>query len=52
MIIKAFELEKLKKVNENFLLYGDNEGLKNQVFEEFLLMIQKEKYSVLMKMKS
>jgi len=35
MIIKAFELEKLKKVNENFfLLYGDNEGLKNQVFEE------------------
>ena len=35
MIIKAFELEKLKKVNENFfLLYGDNQGLKNQVFEE------------------
>ena len=44
MIIKAFELEKLKKVNENFfLLYGDNEGLKNQVFEEIFTNDSKRK---------
>ena len=44
MIIKAFELEKLKKVNENFfLLYGDNEGLKNQVFEEVFTNDSKRK---------
>ena len=35
MIIKAFEIDKLKKKNEKFfLLYGENEGLKNQVFQE------------------
>ena len=35
MIIKTFEIEKLKKKNANFfLLYGDNEGFKNQVFQE------------------
>ena len=35
MIIKTFEIEKLKKKNVNFfLLYGDNEGFKNQVFQE------------------
>ena len=35
MIIKTFEIEKLKKKNDNFfLLYGDNEGFKNQVFQE------------------
>ena len=44
MIIKAFELEKLKKVNENFfLLYGDNQGLKNQVFEEVFTNDSKRK---------
>ena len=35
MIIKAFEIDKLKKKNEKFfLLYGENEGLKNQLFQE------------------
>ena len=35
MIIKAFEIDKLKKKNEKFfLLYGENEGLKNQIFQE------------------
>ena len=44
MIIKAFELEKLKKVNKNiFLLYGDNQGLKNQVFEEVFTNDSKRK---------
>ena len=33
MIVKAFEIDKLKKKNEKFfLLYGENEGLKNHVF--------------------
>ena len=35
MIVKAFEIDKLKKKNEKFfLLYGENEGLKNHVFKE------------------
>tara|TARA_Y100001970_G_scaffold235066_1_gene293824 strand:- start:2300 stop:3283 length:984 start_codon:yes stop_codon:yes gene_type:complete len=44
MIIKAFEIEKLKKIKENFfLLYGDNEGLKNQVFEQVFIGNSKKK---------
>ena len=35
MIIKSFQLEKLKEINLNiFLLYGENEGFKNQVIKE------------------
>ena len=44
MIIKAFEIEKLKKIKENFfLLYGENEGLKNQVFEQVFIGNSKKK---------
>ncbi len=36
MIIKNFELEKLKKADSKmFLLYGENEGYKIQVFQSF-----------------
>ena len=44
MIIKTFEIEKLKKKSSKFfLLYGENEGLKNQVFEEVFANNFKEK---------
>ena len=38
MIIKTFELDKLKssKIN-SFLLYGENEGFKNQIIEEYFI---------------
>ena len=41
MIIKAYELNKINlKQNNIYLLYGENEGLKNEVindiFKEFL----------------
>ena len=37
MIIKTFELEKLRKNKSTFiLLYGQNEGFKNQVIKDFL----------------
>jgi len=35
MIIKTFEIEKLKKISEKIiLLYGENEGFKDQIFKE------------------
>ena len=35
MIIKGFELNKIDKVNAKiFLIYGENEGFKNEVSEE------------------
>ena len=38
MIVKTFELQKLKKISEKLvLLYGENEGFKNQVFKEIFL---------------
>ena len=34
MIVKSFEIEKLKIVKQKiFLFYGENEGLKNQTIE-------------------
>jgi len=37
MIIKSYELEKIKKNSSNFyLLYGENEGYKNQVIKDIL----------------
>ena len=37
MIIKSYELEKIKKNSSNFyLLYGENEGYKNQVINDVL----------------
>ena len=39
MIIKTFEAEKLKKNKSNlFLLYGDNEGFKNQIINKYLIL--------------
>ena len=44
MIIKTFEIDKLKKKSSKFfLLYGENEGLKNQVFKEIFVDNFKEK---------
>ena len=38
MIVKTFELQKLNKTGEKcILLYGENEGFKNQVFNEKFL---------------
>ncbi len=38
MIIKTFEEQKLKKISENIvLLYGENEGYKNQIFNQIFL---------------
>ena len=37
MIIKTYQLEKIKKNQSNFyLLYGENEGYKNQVINDVL----------------
>ena len=38
MIIKAFESQKIKKLNNNFFLfYGENDGYKNQVIKEIFI---------------
>ena len=43
MIIKTFQLEKLKEIKGNFfLLYGENEGLKNKVIKQILSSRSKE----------
>ena len=37
MIVKSFEIEKIKSKKNNFILiYGPNEGYKNQVTKDFL----------------
>ena len=37
MIIKSFEISKIKTINQNFiLLYGNNFGLKNQIKNNIL----------------
>ena len=33
MIIKTFEINKRKFDNQNFLIYGENEGLKDEVIQ-------------------
>ena len=36
MIIKTFEIEKLKKIKEKIiLLYGENEGFKNDIIKNY-----------------
>ncbi len=43
MIVKTFEAEKIKNTNTNFfLLYGENEGLKNHVIRNILSVGYKE----------
>ena len=38
MIIKTFELQKLSGIEQNiFLLYGDNEGFKNQTINDYFI---------------
>ena len=34
MIVKNFEINKIDNSHKIFLLYGDNEGLKNEVIEK------------------
>ena len=44
MIIKTYEIEKLKKIQEKIiLLYGENEGFKNQIFKEIFAINFKKK---------
>jgi len=44
MIIKTFEIEKLKKISQKIiLLYGENEGFKNQIFKEIFAINFKKK---------
>ena len=44
MIIKTFELQKLSTIKINiFLLYGDNEGLKNQIIKDYFIDNCKDK---------
>ena len=43
MIIKSFEIEKIKIKNiKNFLFYGENQGLKNQIIEDIFKKEHKE----------
>ncbi len=43
MIVKTYEVEKIKNTNLNFfLLYGENEGFKNQIIKNFLSADYKE----------
>ena len=38
MIIKTFELQKLSSIKLNiFLLYGDNEGFKNEIIKDYFV---------------
>ena len=38
MIIKSFEIDKLKSLNSNFhLIYGNNEGIKDDIINNFYL---------------
>ena len=44
MIIKTYQLEKIKKNQSNFyLLYGENEGYKNEVIDDVLTINFKDK---------
>ena len=39
MIVKTYQLEKIKKDHTKFyLLYGENEGYKNQVIKDILVV--------------
>ena len=54
MILKSFELNKLKLENYNFyLFYGDNEGLKEDTIKNFFVkdyyLIKHYKYSFIQK---
>ena len=38
MILKAYEYQKIKKINNKiFLFYGENDGYKNQVIKEIFI---------------
>ena len=38
MILKTFELKKLNSIKSNiFLLYGENEGYKNQIIQDYFI---------------
>ena len=46
MIVKTYQLEKIKKDNTKFyLLYGENEGYKNQVIKDILVVDFKDNIS-------
>ena len=38
MIIKSYETEKIKNINSKLiLLYGENDGFKNEIFKDFFI---------------
>ena len=40
MIIKAYEYEKIKKINKKiFLFYGENNGYKNQIVQKVFIIL-------------
>ena len=44
MIVKTFELQKLKSIKSNtILVYGENEGFKNQIINDYFIKNFKEK---------
>ena len=44
MIVKSFELQKLKSIKSNtILVYGENEGFKNQIINDYFIKNFKEK---------
>ena len=50
MIIKTYELQKLKGQDTLFfLLYGENEGFKNQVIKEYFVKNTYHKIKIILK---
>ena len=44
MIIKSFEIDKIKSLKNNiFLIYGKNEGLKTQIINDTIVKVSREK---------
>ena len=45
MIIKSFQIDKINNSQSNFfLIYGENEGLKNQIIEKNIFRKEKNKF--------
>ena len=44
MIVKSYELDKIKNNFRFFLFYGKNEGLKNQLIKQLLAKNKDENY--------
>ena len=51
MIVKPFELAKLKNTGNFFLFYGENQGHKSEVIKNKFQIKYKESTTIMMKMK-